>query len=230
MYDDVAGDVDNPFPEQLFNKPTPKGTPGIDVYSGCKIDYKRTHHLVLSLRATPHGFCCAERSVTAANFINVLTGTGTTGKVLRSTKDDNVFVYYTGISWDLLSWQCADAIAQLTNLTLVCWADHGGSGIVAFPFGPALTATKLNNGIAVLRYWIISIRYRNHVDFYYAALQLMFRKGMYKRLVFYLEACESGSMFQVRDTMRHLATPYATMRHYATLCNAFTQPLLGCLR
>merc|ERR1719316_2485074 len=43
-YDDIAfhnssGYV-NPFPGQLFNKPTAAGTPGKDVYAGCKIDYK----------------------------------------------------------------------------------------------------------------------------------------------------------------------------------------------
>merc|ERR1719456_2162835 len=38
--DDIAHDDENPFPGKLFNKPTPQGTPGKDVYSGCKIDYK----------------------------------------------------------------------------------------------------------------------------------------------------------------------------------------------
>lgn len=30
----------NPYPGQIFNKPTVAGTPGEDVYAGCKIDYK----------------------------------------------------------------------------------------------------------------------------------------------------------------------------------------------
>ena len=31
-YDDVANNRSNPFPGQLFNKPTAKGTPGVNVY------------------------------------------------------------------------------------------------------------------------------------------------------------------------------------------------------
>ena len=33
-YDDIAGSSENPFPGQIFNKPTAAGTPGVDVYSG----------------------------------------------------------------------------------------------------------------------------------------------------------------------------------------------------
>merc|ERR1719277_328966 len=33
-YDDIANNKENPFKGQMFNKPTPKGTPGMDVYSG----------------------------------------------------------------------------------------------------------------------------------------------------------------------------------------------------
>jgi legumain len=39
-YDDVANNTENKNPGTLFNKPTPKGTPGVNVYEGCKIDYK----------------------------------------------------------------------------------------------------------------------------------------------------------------------------------------------
>jgi legumain len=60
----------------------------------------------------------------------------------------------------------------------VYFADHGGVGIIAFPglipgvTGPVLHADKLND-----------------------ALRTMASKRMFKRLVFYMEACESGSMF-----------------------------------
>jgi legumain len=37
-YDDIAYDSENPFPGQVFNKPT-YAKAGQDVYSGCKIDY-----------------------------------------------------------------------------------------------------------------------------------------------------------------------------------------------
>jgi len=90
--------------------------------------------------------------VTAANFLNVITGNSSamhgigTGRVLDSGTDDHVFLYFS---------------------------DHGGSGIVAFPTGPFLTAIDLN-----------------------AALLQMHDTAMYGKLTFYLEACESGSMFQ----------------------------------
>jgi len=38
-YDDIANNSRNPFPGQLFNKPTASGVAGTDVYAGCKIDY-----------------------------------------------------------------------------------------------------------------------------------------------------------------------------------------------
>jgi len=53
----------------------------------------------------------------------------------------------------------------------VFFSDHGGPGIIAFP-SELLQATDLNK-----------------------ALQYMFTNKMYNQLVFYLEACEAGSMF-----------------------------------
>jgi legumain len=41
-YDDAANSSENPFPGKLFNKPT-YDKPGVDVYAGCKIDYKGEH-------------------------------------------------------------------------------------------------------------------------------------------------------------------------------------------
>lgn len=52
------------------------------------------------------------------------------------------------------------------------FADHGAVGLIAFPTG-------------VL-----------HANTLMSALKTMHEKGMYKELVFYLEACESGSMFE----------------------------------
>jgi len=132
MYDDIANARQNPFPGKLFNAPTPKGTPGRDVYAGVKIDYKST-------------------DVSAANFLSVLKGDAAamkgkgTGRVLKSTKKDRVFV----------------------NIV-----DHGAPGMVAFPH------TTL---------------YKEDLQ---SALEYMHENNMYKQLVFYLEACESGSMFE----------------------------------
>jgi legumain len=72
-YDDVANSRENPFPGQLFNKPTPKGTPGVDVYKGCKIDYKGKQN-------------------NRANLLKVLKGDASAGgRVLKTTKDSKVF-------------------------------------------------------------------------------------------------------------------------------------------
>jgi len=131
MVDDVANDDENPFPGKLFNRPTAAGTPGVDVYEGIKIDYKGS-------------------SVTPDTFVKVLTGDSTglaevgSGKVLKSTEDDHVFINYV---------------------------DHGGPGIIGFPDGVM------------------------HVAELHAALKKMHTNKMYKKLVFYMEACESGSMF-----------------------------------
>jgi len=129
-YDDIADSKNNPFPGMIFNKPTPAGTPGADVYAGCKIDYR-------------------SKDVNAANFIKVLSGdTSASGPVLKSTANDRVFVYY---------------------------ADHGGPGILGVPSGAEggyIHAADVNK-----------------------ALETLHSKGGYKELLFYLEACESGSIF-----------------------------------
>ena len=131
LYDDVANDPENPFPNQLFNWPTDAGEPGYDVYKGLKKSY-------------------TGNSVTAANFMAILTGnasaiTGGSGEVLQSGSDDKVFVNFV---------------------------DHGGSGLIAMPVGDYVYADQLKE-----------------------ALEQMNQTGMYSELVFYLEACESGSMF-----------------------------------
>jgi legumain len=130
-YDDIANDPENPAKGKMYNKPTAKGTPGVDVYKGCQKDY-------------------TGNDVTADTFINVITGNKQGvkpgGKVLTSGPKDNVFIFFT---------------------------DHGGTGIIAFPVGPYLQATRLNQ-----------------------ALKTMNQKKMYGKLVFYMEACESGSMFE----------------------------------
>ena len=120
-----------PAPQgKMFNKPTAAGTPGVDVYAGCKPDY-------------------TGKVVTAKLFLDVLQGNADKvpagGKVLKSGPTDKVFVNF---------------------------ADHGGAGIVEFPNGPYLHAADLN-----------------------AALKVMHTKTMYDKLVFYMEACNGGSMF-----------------------------------
>jgi legumain len=130
-YNDIANDSENPFPGKVFNKPDPKGK-GQDVWKGCALDYQG-------------------EDVTPQVFLNVLTGNADankgkgTGRVLQSTENDKVFIYFT---------------------------DHGADGLIAFP-DEYLYADDLLK-----------------------ALDTMHSKKLYKRLVFYLEACESGSMFE----------------------------------
>jgi len=127
FYDDIADSSSNPYKGQIFNKPTEKGTPGVDVYKGCKKDYTGS-------------------KVTPQNFVKVLTGDSSAeGPVLQSTSEDNVFINFV---------------------------DHGGTNIIAFP-SSTMSSTMLND-----------------------ALKTMQSKKMYKKLVFYMEACESGSMFE----------------------------------
>lgn len=126
MYNDVADNKKNPFKGKLFNKPN-----GEDVYAGCVIDYQGA-------------------DVTPKNYISVLTGDKNavanigTGRVLESTQDDNVFLYFT---------------------------DHGAPGLIAFPS---------------------TVMYANEL---LATFQKMHDLQKYNKLVYYLETCESGSMF-----------------------------------
>jgi len=83
-------------------------------------------------------------------FLSVLKGDEAavkgkgTGRVLKSSPTDKVFVYFT---------------------------DHGATGLIAFPTGQL------------------------YADDLIDTLKTMHENNSYKRLVFYLEACESGSMF-----------------------------------
>jgi len=82
QYDDLANSATNPYKGKVFNKPTPAGTAGTDVYGGCPKDYQG-------------------RDVTSANVINVLTGNAQAmqgignGKVLKSGPNDNIFFFYS---------------------------------------------------------------------------------------------------------------------------------------
>jgi len=128
-YDDIANNSQNPFPGKLFNKPTASGTAGVDVYAGCNIDYKG-------------------KDVTPETFQQVLTGTAS-GRSLKSTSDDNVFVFFS---------------------------DHGAAGLIAFPSSEMHKADLQKT------------------------FDTMHTNNMYKKLTFYLETCESGSMFQGMTT------------------------------
>jgi legumain len=91
-YDDIASHLTNPFRGKVFNKPTYKN-PGEDVYHGVKLDYTK-------LAVTPEHF----QAVLEGNK-SAVAGKGT-GRVLESTSEDNVFIFFS---------------------------DHGAPGLIAFP-------------------------------------------------------------------------------------------------
>jgi len=131
LYDDIANNIQNPFPNKLFNVPSNASNPGIEVYKGLKKDY-------------------VGPTVNAANFISVLTGNSSAvppgHPVLQSGANDRVFIAFF---------------------------DHGGIDILGTPVAPPYITRK-----ALLK-----------------ALDIMYKKNMYKELVFYVEACFGGSMF-----------------------------------
>lgn len=157
-FNDAAMDPANPFQGQLFNSPDPNGK-GIDVNLGCKVDYQG-------------------EDVTAENFLGVLVGNGT-GKVLRSTSEDNVFIYFDS---------------------------HGVPGISQFPAmegvgelpGPPLHKKDLHN-----------------------ALRQMQKAGKFRKLVYYLESCYSGSMFDGLDVpgVYAVTSANATEMGWGTYCH-----------
>ena len=157
-YDDIANASRNPFPGKVFNSPA-----GKEVYEGVVIDY-------------------FGKDVTPENFVAAITGESdavkavderTTKKVLTSTENDNVFMFFS---------------------------DHGSDNLIAFP-SKYLYADELN-----------------------AALLTMYKKKMYKELVFYLEACYSGTMFDklLPTNISIYATTAANTREssYAEYCSS----------
>ena len=123
-YDDIAYSPKNPFPGQVFNRPD-----GPDVYEGVTIDYY-------------------DYNVNPETYISVLKGDNKNGslrKVLNSTENDNIFLYFV---------------------------DHGIAGAIVFPDNKFLYADELEE-----------------------TFKFMKDKKMYKNIIFYLESCYSGSMF-----------------------------------
>jgi len=78
-YDDLANHTSNPFPGQVFNKPTYL-KPGKDVYAGVKIDYRGD-------------------AVNTTNFLCILFGDSETcggNRVLKTTQNDSLLLYFSG--------------------------------------------------------------------------------------------------------------------------------------
>ena len=123
-YNDIAYNPKNPFPGEIYNRPD-----GPNVYEGVKIDY-------------------SNNNVNPKTYLSVLKGDTQNGKlkkVLNSTSNDNIFMYFS---------------------------DHGIAGAILFPNNQFLYADELEE-----------------------TFKFMKNKKMYKNIVFYLESCYSGSMF-----------------------------------
>lgn len=128
---DVANDPSNPIPGKLFNKPDASGANGVDVFSGCVIDYKSPDMTLNNLWAAMKGDSSAI--------------VGGSGKVLNTNENSSIFISYD---------------------------DHGGKGVVAYPGGTIYANDLINT------------------------LTWMHDNKRFKNLLFYMEACFSGSMFQ----------------------------------
>ncbi|XP_024996632.1 vacuolar-processing enzyme-like, partial [Cynara cardunculus var. scolymus] len=159
MYDDIANNTMNPRPGVIINSPN-----GSDVYAGVPKDY-------------------TGEFVTAANFYAVLLGNvsgvqGGSGKVVASSPNDNIFVYFT---------------------------DHGGSGLLCMPNTPYIYA---NDFMEVLK--------TKHAS------------GTYNEMVLYVEACESGSIFEgllPEDLNIYVTTASnANESSWATYCPSMDPP------
>lgn len=84
------------------------------------------------------------------------------------------------------------------NRVFLNFVDHGGAGIVAFPNGPVLHASMLKSALATME-----------------------SQNMFKELVFYMEACESGSMFPGLTTNSKIYAVTASNAHessFGTYC------------
>jgi len=198
--DDIAHNSENPFPGKMFNKPTPKDTPGVDVYKGCKIDW-------------------SGKDVTPANFVKVLTGgDGIHAEALVESSTA------PGISNSSSSATCSSSqrAGCAREETCCCTRSFffncqssaccssgstcGSQGCVAPGPSPSPPTHKVLKSTTKSKVFVNFVDHGGvgligfpettmHVKELAKALETMHTKGMYKELVFYLEACESGSMF-----------------------------------
>lgn len=134
MYGDLPDNKYNPFPGTIFNHP---GNNQRNYQEGLVIDYDQKYKLNKELYL--------DILLGKEEEVSKLTGLENP-KVLKTNKDDHIFLYYI---------------------------DHGGDNIVCMPAGDLLTGDDLVQTIVQ-----------------------MHDEGKYGKLVYYLEACESGSMWQ----------------------------------
>ena len=138
MYGDIPTSKENPYPGTIYNHP---GYRQRNYQEGLVIDYSKEHHLTRDLYVAI--LLGDEKTVSELSGIEH-------PKVLKSTAEDNIFLYYI---------------------------DHGADGVVAMPEGKCLTS-----------------------DMLIETFQKMHEKKMYKRMVYYLESCNAGTMWEELPT------------------------------
>lgn len=145
MVDDIANNTLNPYPGQIFNRPSSTLSGAVDVYPAVKdhIDYRGAD-------VTPDNFLAILQGLPPPNCTNSCTK-----RTLKSTAADTVFVYFV---------------------------DHGGQGVWAFPMFPTPQFFTLLDGADVI-----------------VALKAANAKKMWNKFIFYVEACESASVFEGFD-------------------------------
>jgi legumain len=100
----------------------------------------------------------------------------------RDVNADNFIAVITGDKDKVQGGNGRVLNSTSTDRVFIYFADHGGTGLIAMPNPPYLHADDLNK-----------------------ALNKMSNNQMFKELTFYVEACESGSMFeQYSDDLKKL--------------------------
>lgn len=88
------------------------------------------------------------------------------------------------------------------------FVDHGAPGLVEMPYGCSSAAAECSSKITA--------------DNFYSMFEEMHNRKMYKELVIYMEACESGSMFKGFDYERlniyAVSAANETESSYGTYC------------
>ena len=181
LYDDVAFAPENPYPGVLINDPRclrRKSGPGekisddCNVYKGCQKDYTGD-------------------TVTPENFLKVLRGDETVedclgknatcnGRTLSQATDKDevyrklvyIYIYVGDIAPNEKFASCLLVRSFIFEQVFVAFFDHGGAGVLFFPNFVPLVA-------------------QDFVD----VLKKMHKDRKYKQMAIYIEACNSGSLF-----------------------------------
>ena len=210
FFDDLAFNNENPFPGRLFNRPTNNVTRGVDVYVGCGG----------SIDANVFRGADVIPSVFIAAITGNVSGVPKGKAVLQSTQKDDVFINFIGqprpptphaterrrlhppavldavrsrLLLPVASPQTTAGRARSTSLvssttSTSSYTPHHPCPSHSLPLSltllPRCPLCFLCSGFIPFQATVLN-----------AGLRLMSEKRMFNKLVFYLEACEAGSIF-----------------------------------